>query len=81
MHIVLEVLKRADHLVGCRLDALENVDLAVCKNHCLMTVIHIDHREDVDVLTDALKVVSCTLLQRSRDAECCDHTCDCRVDT
>ena len=81
MEIILEILERADHLIGRRLDTLEGMDLIVCENNRIVTVVNVDDREFADILTDTLKVVSCTLSESRRDTECCDHTSDCRMDS
>ena len=46
-----------------------------------MLLVHIDHRELVDIHSDALQIVSCTFLKRSRHTECNDYTGDCGMDT
>ena len=59
--MVFEVLKRADEFVGCRLYALEGMYLIIVQNHSLVLLIHIDHREELDVIADTLEIVTCTL--------------------
>ena len=63
MEVVLKILKRADELIRCRLYALESMYFVIGKYDCLMMIIHIDHREELDIVTDALEVVACTLCE------------------
>ena len=81
MEVILQVLKRADHLIGGRLYTLEGMDLIVGKNDRIMLIINMYHRELADILPDALKIVAGTLGQGGRHAECCDDTCDGGVDS
>ena len=67
MKIILKILKRADHLVGSRLNALESVYLTVRENYSLVKIINIDYRELIYIHPDTLKIISSTLNKRSRN--------------
>ena len=84
MKVVLKVLERTDHLVGCGLDAFPYMHLFVCEDHQLVLVLFcrsfVDMSELVYILHYAAKVMDSRLLKGRRYAECCDYACYCRVD-
>ena len=57
------------------------MDLLIGQHDSIVEIVYLDNRELVDILSDTLEIVACSLLECRRDAECHDHSGNCRMDS